>query len=200
MTSTLTRKRAALALLAAGVAVLVCAISGWLRADVTSVAGTTTAVISGASIAPLATASSIVMTISAFALGFSHRIGSRLICLLHALAAGGAAWTIGSHIAMTPAAMTREFTDITAGTGQIAAVTTLPSLWVGTVVAIGAALFALYCALTCHRWPQTRARYDASTHLIPTDSRMRAIDDWDALGRGEDPTAKPGKLPTRRTP
>lgn len=200
MISTLNRKRAAIGLASGAIVAFTCAVVGWLRAEVTSVAGTTTAVISGAQVAPGASATAAVMAASAFALAFTHKFAARVICLLHAAAGLATAWLIGSTMGMSKPAMTARFTDITAGTGEITAVTTLPSLWIGTVVAFGSALFALYCALTCQHWPKQAARYDAPTHLIPTDSRMRAIDDWDALGRGEDPTAKPGKLPPRRTP
>lgn len=200
MIATLNRKRAALGLGAGALVTLICAVVGWLRADVTSVAGTTTTIISGAQVAPAASATCAVMLASAFALAFTHRFGARVICTLYALAAVASAWLIGSTMSLSKPAMTARFTDVTAGTGEITAVTTLPSIWIGTVVAVGSALFALYCAATCQHWPKHQARYDAPTHLIPTDSRMRAIDDWDALGRGEDPTAKPGKLPPRRTP
>ena len=66
-----------------------------------------------------------------------------------------------------------------------------PSAWpvialVGWVVLIAAALFAL---VTAHRWKSGGRRYrtDASAHG-PQDGPVDAIDSWDDLSRGTDPT------------
>jgi hypothetical protein len=66
-----------------------------------------------------------------------------------------------------------------------------PSAWpvialVGWVVLIAAALFAL---ITAHRWKSGGRRYrtDAAAHE-PQDGPVDAIDSWDDLSRGTDPT------------
>jgi hypothetical protein len=58
--------------------------------------------------------------------------------------------------------------------------------WLGVAGAVVLGLGALAVVLRARRWPEPRNRYDASA-----GSRGRVRDPWEALDRGEDPTAGP---------
>ena len=60
-----------------------------------------------------------------------------------------------------------------------------PTRWAALVGGILIGLGALAIALRAHRWPQPRRRYETPTRR-PTGTPR---DTWDALDRGEDPTA-----------
>lgn len=187
MTHFFTRTRAAGALIVGGTLVMIAAVTGWVRAEVENVEGVQQVVLSGSSVAPLTTAGALVLLASGCALAFSRRWGARITCAIAAL--GALICVIGALITMTTstAALTARFTAVTAGTGTIIAVTTLPSVWVVGVVSLGCTVVALAGMLLAHRFPETVCRYDPS-HNIPVDSRFQSQQDWDALGRGEDPT------------
>lgn len=59
-----------------------------------------------------------------------------------------------------------------------------PSTWLGMSGGMLAALGALAVVLRSTGWPEPRRRYEATAR-----SRGRPEDPWDALDRGEDPTA-----------
>jgi hypothetical protein len=104
-------------------------------------------------------------------------------------------WTAEILIARPVSAVAPTVTETTGLAGastvadMIAAIE--PSAWpvialVGWVVLIAAALFAL---ITAHRWKSGGRRYrtDAAAHE-PQDGPVDAIDSWDDLSRGTDPT------------
>ncbi|MDO4607273.1 MAG: Trp biosynthesis-associated membrane protein [Bowdeniella nasicola] len=187
MTHFFTRPRAAGALVAGGIIVMIAAITGWIRADVDSVEGMRQVVLSGSSVAPITTAGALVLLASGCALAFSRRWGARITCGIATL--GALTCVVGAVLTMTAstAALTARFSAVTAGTGTISAVTTLPSVWIVAVVSLGCTVVAFAGMLLAHRFPETVCRYDPS-HNIPADSRFQSQEDWDALGRGEDPT------------
>ncbi|OKL54853.1 hypothetical protein BSZ39_01895 [Bowdeniella nasicola] len=175
-----------------GVLLLGTSVLGWLQADVTSVAGTTKTTLTGVQLAPAGAAGALALIAASIALVFTTRLGSRIVCLIAALAAGVSLWALSTLLFATPRDLTETFTSLTSGTAEISAIHTLPTIWVGSLLALLAIAIALFSAAIAGHWTTTVSRYDIRT--IPTDSpvspdpRGQAIDDWDALGRGEDPT------------
>ena len=60
-----------------------------------------------------------------------------------------------------------------------------PTRWAALVGGVLIGLGALAIAVRAHRWPQPRRRYETPTRRPAGTPR----DTWDALDRGEDPTA-----------
>ena len=97
-----------------------------------------------------------------------------------------------SHVAST-------VTEATGIIGAAALSVLVGSIWsspwsiiafVPWVVLLAAGLFTL---ATAHRWPRAGRRYSTEDAPIGTAASRPhdAIDDWDGLSRGEDPTARP---------
>lgn len=120
--------------------------------------------------------------------------------------------SLGDPVAAVAPAVT-EATGVTgsAPTAELVASATATA-WPVAAVAGGVLLAAagLIVLVTGSRWPSSSKRYraarldadDAATSVPPSDlaASDRAIDDWDELSRGEDPTGRSGETGDRENP
>ncbi|MDO5700352.1 MAG: Trp biosynthesis-associated membrane protein [Bowdeniella nasicola] len=184
----MTRRATAFVLIGLGVIIGMTSITGWIRADVTSIKGVTQVVATGLQIAPLAGAGALVLLAAGFALFFAHTWGSRVICGVAALASLAVIVSMGRLFLADPERVRDVFLSATSGTGDVAELVTMPAIWVGLTVSILAFTLSIAGVFFAGRWKRPPQRFDPARQSIPTDSRMRAIDDWDALEHGADPT------------
>lgn len=194
------RGRIVFALLLAGGGALGLASTTWVRAPVRGADGPSVVAVSGAVAAPGSTALAVLVLAAAVALALAGRVAARLIAAV--VTAAGLA---GALVALTvlrdplPAALAAAGEVIGADhlDGE-AAITVWPAAFalVGGVVA----LLGGWALLAGGRWPTTGRRFDTAERSggaagaaptissPPTDARAQAMDDWDAISRGEDPS------------
>lgn len=188
----LTRAQVATGLVVLGIALLAGSALGWLRAEVISVAGTTKTTLTGFQLMPIGPAAALALAAAGIALALTKKVGARIVCGIAAVAAGACTWAFGSMLFAAPEDLTQLYSSLSSGTGEVTTIQTLPTIWVGTLLSILGVALALAGLVLAARWPSSVSRYDITA--VPTDSpmspdpRVRAIDDWDALERGEDPT------------
>lgn len=184
---------ATLAVLAAGGALgVVAAGQEWGSATVSSALADTTVSASGRDLVPLASAVSLIALAAVVAVPAVRRLGRRIVgVVLAALGAGATAVT--GVVAADLAGHVREWTTTSAGgagaSGPVDAVTTSPGwAWVQVLAAILVLVAGLMVAVRGPVWPGMGAKYERST---PGESGAADTprDAWDALDRGDDPTA-----------
>ncbi len=194
------RPLAVVAILAAGALGVVSSTQTWLTValyawhDELAVAGATAVPV----MAPL--------SLAVLALGLALPIVGRVLRYVFAIVAIAIAVVLGvlaGQVAFAPsvahvASAVTEATGIT-GTEPVAqlvagiGVTVWPALTLsGTLVLLAAGALTV---ATAHAWPGSGRRYRTDLQAVasaPTASRPHdAIDDWDDLSRGSDPTARP---------
>ena len=179
-----------------GVLLLATAAAGWAHGEVTTVLGTQEVSVSGSSAAPGVSAAALVVGAAALAAAIGRRVGA----VLAGIALIGAAVLVGVSVAgflADPAA------PLEAAAGQVSGVpeltgeaTTTLWPWATLLVALAVAAAGVVTLVAGRRWQSAGRRFERPAATSPrsaasaaTDERDRAMDDWDALGRGEDPSA-----------
>lgn len=195
------RRGVVLLLLLAGGLLVLAAGRTWTIAVVPDVPGTPAVSVSGREAAPGAVAAALVVLAAAVSLTIAGRVALRVAGVL--LLVGGAAVTAASVAALRdpravlagPAAAASGITDATLSAVDVTAWPVLSAAG-GVVVVLGAsAVLGL-----AGRWtpPRRFGRADVvppgegprgTAPAPPTSERDRAMDDWDALSRGDDPTS-----------
>jgi hypothetical protein len=193
-----TRVGAVVALLVAGAVALALSAAAWVSGTAPTPTGDATVVVSGATAAPAATAAGLVLLAAALTLTIAGSAVGRL-------AAGAAALTSAGAVAQVATVLLDPARPVQTAA---AAATGVPALR-GDAVALAPAWAAGASSSSApwrRRWGARRSavatrpvRFDRTPGTAPaTDARTRAMDDWDALGRGEDPTEGTGTLDPRR--
>ncbi|MEE6280833.1 Trp biosynthesis-associated membrane protein [Georgenia sp. MJ170] len=197
----MTRGRAVLALLVLGVVGFGLAALPWLELTVPTVIARQEVGVSGSTAVPVIGAASLAVLAAALAVAIGgtwvRRIAGVALVILGLLVA---ATTV--RLLIDPEPVARAAASAVSGVAQIEGditVTPWPYLTVvlGVIVAAGGVL-----VLAARSWASPVRRYErgsaagtpapAGTAAAPTpaaEPRVQAMDDWDALGRGEDPTA-----------
>lgn len=189
-----TRARAVLVVLLLGAVGFGLSALPWASAPVTTVLAEQTVDVSGGEAAPVTTAASLAVLATGLAVAIGGRWVTRL-CALALLALGGLLAGSAVGFVLDPAPRLLAAAAELTGVREIAGDPAL-SAWPHVTAALG--LLVAASALLVLRVPTTAAgrRYeraqapaaqDADTD--DRDDRVRAMDDWDALGRGEDPSA-----------
>lgn len=196
------RGQVVLAVLVLGVLLLATAAASWAHGEVATVLGAQEVSVSGSSAAPGVSAAALVVGAAALAAAIGRRVGA----VLAGIALIGAAVLVGVSVAgflADPAA------PLEAAAGQVSGVPELTgeattTLWpyVTLVVALAVAAAGVVTLVAGGRWQSAGRRFERPAAAAPrsaasaaTDERDRAMDDWDALGRGEDPSADGGAEP-----
>lgn len=197
-----TRGRAALATLALAALMLVVASLPWATGQADTVLGQQPVSVSGSDAAPAALGLALIIGAAGLVIAIGRRVGAVLGAL--ALAAAGAAMIPAAiAVANDPDPALRRAAAEAAGVPELAG-GSATTIWPVVAAALGALAIVLAVAIAwqLRRWP-TRAdrRFERNTgeqdataakRVSAVDAeaqhRTRAMDDWDAQARGEDPT------------
>lgn len=193
---------AVLVILAGGAVVLISSTQTWF--DLTLVDSPDVAVaVSGTSALPVLAP----LALAAMALGLALAIAGRVLAIVLGvigLAIGVVLTVLTAPIALSapPSALARTVAEHTGITGAavpdlVASATPTPWPWLATLAAGFIALATLWAVATAPRWARAGRRYstEGSAPAAPTPAAeadpaasVDAIDAWDDLSRGDDPT------------
>jgi uncharacterized membrane protein (TIGR02234 family) len=191
------RLACAVAALAAAGLVVLAAGRPWVTASPRDVPGVHEVSAAGSQAAPAASALALAAAAAAVALLVTGRFGRRLAALVLAL---GGAGVVAAAVAVLVAPADAVTAAVTTATGRAggpvpdAAVTA----WVAVALAAGLVLLAAgsFALLRARAWPSPARRFDTSgpaarsgTGPAPGSGPSDDVGAWDALSRGEDPTA-----------
>ncbi len=189
----MTRSRATVLLLVAGAIVLATASAAWLSADVPTVTSSGIVQLAGATVAPATTAAGLVIVAGAIALTIAGTALARTTAAVVA-ATSLAALAQGAAVVADPAHTVALAAARLSGVAEAPlAVDVLPAAWGGLAALAVAAGVAVGAVAAAGRWVPQRTRFERRP-ATGADARGRAMDDWDALGRGEDPSRGEGNL------
>jgi hypothetical protein len=145
--------------------------------------------VSGTAAAPAVPAAALVVGAAALALGLGRRVAAALGGLVLVAAAVMVISAVVGFLADPEPALLGAAADLT-GVRELAgdaAVTVWP--WVTATLGVGVAAVGALAVVSSSGWQRAGRRFERDDTPRPaTDPRTRAMDDWDALGRGEDPT------------
>lgn len=193
-----TRGRAVVVVLVLGALTFGLSLLTWASAPVPTVLAEQTVTVTGGEAAPATTATGLAVLATALAVALGGRWVSRLCALaLVALGALLAASAVGFLLDPRPPLLAAA--AAVSGVREISAApstTPWPYLAVAAGVLVAAsAVLVLRAARTTtagsrrfERAPAAGERPRPVPDAEARDDRVRAMDDWDALGRGEDPT------------
>ncbi|PYG02334.1 trp region conserved hypothetical membrane protein [Georgenia satyanarayanai] len=193
-----TRGRAVVVVLVLGAVTFGLSLLPWASALVPTVLAEQTVTVTGGDAAPATTATGLAVLATALAVALGGRWVSRLCAVaLVALGALLAASAVGFLLDPRPPVLAAAAT--VSGVREISAEPST-TVWpyvtvVAGVLVAAAAVLVLRAARTTtagtrrfERAPGAGARPGPAAGAETRDERVRAMDDWDALGRGEDPT------------
>ncbi len=202
----LTRSRLVLSVLALAALLAGSGSPAWARAHVTTVLGPEPVSVSGTTAAPALAATALVAGAAGLAVALGRRVGA----LLGGLALLGSAVAV---VAVVSGFLSDPATPVRRAAGEISGVPELTGAvdvtswpYLTFVLAAALALAGVGIIALSGRWSATGRRFERarpvpeelarggaaqpSSLARETDERHRSMDDWDALGRGEDPTAE----------
>ncbi|MFH5822741.1 Trp biosynthesis-associated membrane protein [Georgenia sp. AZ-5] len=196
--SRLLRRRTVVALaLLLAVALLGLGALPWVRAQAPTVIDVQEVTVAGTAAAPALGAAALVVAAAALAVG----IGQRAATVVGGVALLGAAALVVATTADLlgdPARPALSAAADRSGVPQLAGEAAVTA-WPFVTLAAAAAVAALGVVVLVRggRWQAAGRRFERpaqaprgrSASTDATDARSRAMDDWDALGRGEDPSA-----------
>lgn len=187
----LNRGRAVVLVLAAGAVTMGLSLLPWARATVPTVLGEQTVSVTGGEAAPATAAAGLAL----LATGLALALGGRWVTRLAAVAVGALGLVLGGSAAqllLDPEPRVLGVAGEVAGVRQISGTVSITP-W--PYLALVLAALVLLVAVQVARVPATAAsrRFERTAAAEPAQpapptGRVRAMDDWDALGRGEDPT------------
>ena len=167
----------------------------WLDVDLSAGAPTASVTVDGAVAAPALAALALAGLALAAALAIAGLLFRILLGVLNVLLGGCIALSAVLVLTAPVAASEAAVTNVTgvAGSNSIADLVSATSLTVWPVVALAAgvllALVGVAVVVTAKRWPSSSRKYSA-VRLEPVDGDAMpdAVDSWDDLTRGDDPT------------
>ena len=192
------RLMAVLAMVVAGGTAVISSTQTWLDVTLTDGAAHVLAVPGAAAVPVLAP-----LGLAALALGLALTIVGRVLRYVFggiAVAVGGLmlalTWPVAVDPPVTAAASTVTDTTGLSGTEAVSALvagmTVTPWPWVTVVAAVILVVGGIWTLASAHRWKGAGRRYRTEVAGVagPASSRPHdAIDSWDDLSRGTDPTA-----------
>lgn len=182
------RGQVATALVGIGALVLVTLVVPWFGGPISSPGTGAQLITVGGGAFPAVGAAALVVVASGIALVLAGPRLARAIGAIATLAGlGGAAFVILT--ALDP----DRYLDgpAIAATGipfQGGVIETLPAVWVAAILFAGAAAMGLLTILRARTFAIQRSRFETKAAWETSDPRLRAMDDWDAFSRGEDPS------------
>lgn len=203
MTARLTRGRAMVLVGLLGLLLVATALPTWGTADARGTEGPVPIVLAGTSAAPAVPSAGLVVIVAALVLGLSGR-ATRIAALIGtAVAALLAGWSAVAFLRNPEPPLVSAAGEAT----RVRELAGSASLTPWPIIAIGVAAIVMIVSLVLPfqigRWTAVGRRYERSGQqgtpaaATPEDDarseRLRAMDDWDAIGRGEDPSADPDR-------
>lgn len=180
----LPRRRAVLAAAAGGLGLLATGPATWVHGRTWTALAEVEVTVPGTRAAPVVAAAGLLVLAAALALALARRraaVLAAVVVAVGALLAGLGAGTVLADPARVATAGAARDVGVDAAVSDVAA-TGAP--WLVLVLTVLIAAVAVVAALAAPGWT-TSGRHDA-----PVTERPR--DDWEALSRGEDPTADDG--------
>lgn len=165
----------------------------WARGDAATPVGSEAVAVSGSVAVPGVASAALVVLVSGLVLALSGRL-TRALAVLGVIGGGGLGAVAAADFLGDPEpALLRAAGDAT-GVAQLtgdAVVTAFPTIALVLAVLIGIVGVAL--PFLMGRWQRVGRRYEVAgepaADTAAPSGRTRAIDDWDALSRGDDPSA-----------
>ncbi|HLV05499.1 Trp biosynthesis-associated membrane protein [uncultured Georgenia sp.] len=186
-----TRGRVVLAVLVLGALGVGASALPWASVTVPTVLGQSTVSASGSEMQPVTTAASVAV----LAAGLAVSLGGRWVVRVGAAAVA----LLGLLLAVTTVGFLRDpvppLRGVAAQATGVAEITGAPSLtvWPYLTAALGVAVAVAGVLATRITTTPAGRRFEraggAPSAQTAPDARVQAMDDWDALGRGEDPSA-----------
>ncbi|MBK5249271.1 MAG: Trp biosynthesis-associated membrane protein [Actinomycetales bacterium] len=204
----LTRGRAVVLVLLVGVALLGSTLGTWVSAPVSTAIAADVVRVPGSDAAPVIPSAGLVVLAAGLAIGLSGRVVRILAAV--AVALGGALSAFAAvELVRHPVRVAESAAGDVTGVRALDGVVSLTP-WPYVAIVLGLVALALGVALPflMGRWALVGRRYErepgaaADGGGAPSPGRsvagsrvehVRAMDDWDALSRGEDPTERPGR-------
>lgn len=194
----LSRPAAILVVALMGAAVLISTLPTWVKGTTPTATGDLAVAAAGTSASPAAASVGLVIIAAALVLGLAGR-AMRFAALVVVIAASvGAAVTVVSFLRapeVVAASAAAQMTSVRAVNTPVS-VTIWPYL--SLTILILAVLVAVWILTHLGTWQHVGRRYETDSSSAPDDTahmhdsrtreRLRAMDDWDAISRGEDPS------------
>lgn len=187
------RRAAVLAVLVAGAALLATTPVTWVRATTsTAVRERVDVLATGATAAPGVTAAGLLVVAAALALALARRWGAVVVAA--GIGVGGVLAVVSAlAVAADPDRVATAAARAATGVGVIDGVALVrPALWVAVLLGALVVLLGVVVGVVSRSWQRGPLQYDAGRPELRSDAGAPDAtppESWDALSRGEDPTA-----------
>lgn len=173
-------------LVVAGGLALGAALFTWLTGTVATVTGEQAMSVAGTAAAPAAVVAGAIILLGAFALTTARRGAARLI-----LAVIAAVGLLGIGTAVMTALNANEvlLRHVTGAGDLVGSASVSLPLYLCAVALAAASACAVLGVVRARTWEDSRTRFDAAEPAA-SDPRTQAMDDWDALTAGDDPSGE----------
>lgn len=192
-----TRGAATITTATIGALVLLTTLPTWVTATTPTATGDLAVSAGGTTASPATASVGLVIIAAALVLGLAGK-AARVGALVVAIAGSvGAAITIVTFLANPDVVAASAAADITSVRAVNTPVSVTAWPYVSLVVLAAGAVTSLWLLTHLGAWTTVGRRYQPATQATPStpapgdrdaNARRRAMDDWDAITRGEDPT------------
>lgn len=198
MSRGLTRARAMLIVGALGILLVVTSLPTWGRAEGWGTTELVPITLAGTDAVPAVPSAGLVLIVAALVLGLSGR-ATRIAAVAGAAFAGVlAGWSTVAFLRAPEPPLVSAAGEATRVRELAGAASVTP--WPVVAVAVAAVVVIVAAVLPWQfgRWNAVGRRYErggpsARPTSGPRSPRVRAMDDWDAIGRGDDPSVDPDR-------
>lgn len=192
----MTRARTVLMVAVVGVGMLLSALPTWSKAQARGSQGLEPIGVAGTEASPAVPSAALVVIIAALVLGLSGRV-TRIAAVVAMGLAGILAGASAIGFLQDPAP---ALAPVAAEATRVQDVVEPVELTGWPVVTLSIAILTIVIALVLPwrmgRWTAVGRRYHHDPSASPAEGRtprLQALDDWDALSRGEDPSVDPDR-------
>ncbi len=183
---------------ALGLVLVLTSLPTWGRAEGRGTADPVPITLAGTDAVPAVPSAGLVVIVAALVLGLSGR-ATRIVAVVGAAFAGVlAGWSSLAFLRNPEPPLVSAAGEATRVREIVGAVELTPWPVVAIVVAVVVVIVAVVLPWQFGRWSAVGRRYerggtDPSAASGPRSPRVRAMDDWDAIGRGDDPSVGPDR-------
>lgn len=187
------RGRAVAVVVVLGLALFAASLPTWASAVAPTTIGAEDVTVNGADAAPGVASAALVVLVAGLVLGLAGRV-TRILAVAGVVLGGVLAAASAAVFVADPVPAVRQAAGAVSGATDLASDPVLTA-WpvVSIVVAILAILVGAALPWLAGSWQRVGRRYetgsDAQGPQAGAATRTRAMDDWDALSRGDDPSA-----------
>lgn len=196
MRRSLGRGRAVALVVVLGLALFGLTLPTWVSAVAPTTVGSEVVMLGGADAAPGVASAGLVVLVSGLVLGLAGRL-SRVLAIIGVVVGGALAGVSAALFLLHPERAVLRTAAEVSGVPQIDGdVTVAPWPVIALVVALLAVIAGAALPFLAGTWGRVGRRYETGAESgdhgggqVGRTPRGRAMDDWDALSRGDDPTA-----------